>query len=547
MRARGAIRLGVAAVAAVLLALAVPGAAAPQTFNLVVDTTADGNDGECARDCTLREAVALANPSAGQWVSVPPGVYRLSQGPLVLRNNAIVFGVSFAGNLSAGARTTVIDARGTSGVIQVPAGSTAVLAGLTITGGSAPAGGGILLADSAQLTLYDAIVEGNVAQRGGGIDNAGSLALFYSTVAGNRAGGSGGGLAGEATSNTGVYYATLSGNTAGGNGGGIASGGSLQLQHATIAANGAAAGGGLYQESTSGANTAMWDTILAGNPGGACGGSIAGVPRSITSHNLADDQTCQFAGAAEGTGSVDPRLAPLTNNGGPTDTHALGAGSPAINTGDPNLCAAGSSTDQRHATAIGACDIGAFEFGAKPPEPQLPPPIPGETVNASLKSGIVKVKLPGSDEFFQLKDGQQVPVGTTFDTSKGRVTLVSAANQQGKTQKGWFYSGVFKLGQSKGKKPLTTLKMTGKLSCGGGNASAAARKKKKRRLWGDGKGRFRTDGKFSAATVVGTKWLVEDRCNGTLTKVLRGTVAVREFKKRKTVRVKAGHQYFAKR
>jgi hypothetical protein len=175
----------------------------------------------------------------------------------------------------------------------------------------------------------------------------------------------------------------------------------------------------------------------------------------------------------------------------------------------------------------------------------LPPPIPGETVNASLKAGTVKVKLPGSSEFFQLKDGQQVPVGTTFDTSKGRVTLVAAANQQGKTQKGWFYQGVFKLGQSKGKKPLTTLSMTGKLSCGG--AANAAAKKKKRRLWGDGKGRFRTKGNHSAATVVGTKWLVEDRCNGTLTKVLRGTVSVRDFKKRKTVRVTAGHQYFAKR
>jgi CSLREA domain-containing protein len=546
VRARGAIRLGVAAVAAVLLALALPGAAVPQQFNLVVDTTADGNDGECARDCTLREAVALANPSAGQWVSIPPGVYRLSQGPLVLQNNSIVFGVSFAGNNSFGARTTVIDARGTSRVFEVPAGSSAVLAGLTITGGNAPTGGGVFVANGGQLTLYDTILEGNVAaSRGAGIDNAGNVSLFYSTVSGNRTtGGSGGGLAGEVDSNTGVFYATLSGNSASANGGGIVTGGSLQLQQTTIAANSAGAGGGLFQESTSGANTAMWSTILAGNSGGACGGSVAGVPRSIWSQNLADDATCQFTGT-EGTAPVDPLLNALANNGGPTDTHAIRAGSPAINNADPNLCGAGSSTDQRHGTAVGPCDIGAFEFGAKPPEPQLPPPIPGETVNASLKSGIVKVKLQGSDEFFVLKDGQQVPVGTTFDTSKGKVTLVAAANQQGKTQKGWFYKGVFKLGQSKGKKPLTTLSMTGKLSCGG-SASAAATKKK-RRLWGDGKGRFRTKGKHSAATVVGTKWLVEDRCNGTLTKVLRGTVSVRDFKKRKTVRVTAGHQYFAKR
>jgi CSLREA domain-containing protein len=239
----------------VLLALALPGAAAPQQLNLVVDTTADGDDGECARDCTLREAVALADTNAGRWVSVPPGVYRLSRGPLVLGNNAIVFGVSFAGNLSAGARTTVIDARGTSGVIQVPAGSTAVLAGLTITGGSARNGGGVFVASGAQLTMLDTIVEGNVASlRGGGIENAGDLSFSYSTLSGNRVtGGSGGGFAGDPGSNAALWYSTLSGNTASANGGGVVTGGGIQFQHTTIAANHAALGGGLFQESTTSA------------------------------------------------------------------------------------------------------------------------------------------------------------------------------------------------------------------------------------------------------------------------------------------------------
>ena len=74
----------------------------------------------------------------------------------------------------------------------------------------------------------------------------------------------------------------------------------------------------------------------------------------------------------------------------------------------------------------------------------------------------------------------------------------------------------------------------------------AAKKKKKRRLWGDGKGRFRTKGKHSAATVVGTKWLVEDRCTSTLTKVARGKVKVRDFVKHKTVFVTKGHKYVAR-
>ena len=74
----------------------------------------------------------------------------------------------------------------------------------------------------------------------------------------------------------------------------------------------------------------------------------------------------------------------------------------------------------------------------------------------------------------------------------------------------------------------------------------AAAKKKKRRLWGDGSGKFQTKGKHSAATVVGTKWLVEDRCKSTLTKVTRGKVRVRDFVKGKNVVVRAGKQYVAR-
>jgi hypothetical protein len=283
----------------------------------------------------------------------------------------------------------------------------------------------------------------------------------------------------------------------------------------------------------------MTNTILGPNGGGACGGSIAGVPRNFTSHNLAADSTCQFASASEGIVG-DPRLARLANNGGPTDTQALGAGSPAINAGDAQLC---GGSDQRYASNVGTCDIGAFEFGGKPPQPVVPPPQAGKTVNVFTKSGKVRVKLPGSGQFFDLNDLQQIPVGSTIDTTNGKVTFQAAGKS-----KVWLYQGLFKFRQTRGKKPLTTLTLTGKLQCGGaGTANAAAKKKRKRRLWGDGKGRFRTKGRNSAATVLGTKWLVEDSCNGTLTKVKRGKVKVRDFKKKKTVIVKAGHLYFAKR
>ena len=529
---RGLIRFSAAAVAAGLIALVVPGTAAPQFGNLVVDTTADGNDGECSQDCTLREAIALADSNQGAWVSMPPGVYRLTLGPLVLQNDT-VFGVSFVGNNSAGARSTVIDARGASRVLQVSSGSSATLAGVTVKGGNAPIGGGALVESEAQLFLYDTILQDNVAlERGGAVANAGNLSVFFSTLSGNRA-AVGGAIAGQPGSNTGIFSSTLSGNTASSAGGGIALGGSAQLQRATIAGNSAPAGGGLFIEGDGSSGTGMWSTLFAGNSS-ACGGPTSG--RFPWSANLSDDATCAF-GPGEGLNGVDPLLSGRTNNGGPTDTHAIRQGSPAINAGDPNFC--GSLADQRHAPPVDNCDIGAFEFGGQVPQAQLPPPVAGQTVNVNESRGRVRVKIPGSGEFFELEDAQQVPVGSTFDTSRGRVNLVAAGRQ-----KSWFYKGVFKLRQGRGAKPLSTLTLTGRLACG--KSANIAAKKKKRRLWGDGKGKFRTKGKHSSATVVGTRWLVEDRCNGTLTRVKKGRVRVRDFRARKTVVVKAGKQYFAR-
>jgi hypothetical protein len=67
-----------------------------------------------------------------------------------------------------------------------------------------------------------------------------------------------------------------------------------------------------------------------------------------------------------------------------------------------------------------------------------------------------------------------------------------------------------------------------------------------RRLRGRGRGRYRTRGRYSAATVRGTDYTVEDRCDGTLTKVRRGVVSVRDFRRRRTVIVRAGRSYLAR-
>ena len=106
-----------------------------------------------------------------------------------------------------------------------------------------------------------------------------------------------------------------------------------------------------------------------------------------------------------------------------------------------------------------------------------------------------------------------------------------------------FRAGMFKVTQPGW---VTSLALNGPLRACGARSSAAARKPRTRRLFGDGKGAFRTRGRYSAATVRGTRWLVQDSCAGTLTRVLRGRVAVRDAVKRKTVIVRAGKRYLAR-
>jgi hypothetical protein len=203
------------------------------------------------------------------------------------------------------------------------------------------------------------------------------------------------------------------------------------------------------------------------------------------------------------------------------------------------------------------------------------PPVPGKTFDARVVSGNVFIKYPPGTGpraavtplkgFVPLKGAANVPMGAQLDTRKGRVAVTSAHDTSGRAaQTADFYDGVFQVKQSvprtKPKTPkalITDLVLKGeppRSECAPiKGASAAAATKKKRggksvlgSLWGSGKGKFRTNGKYSSATVRGTIWLTQDRCDGTLTTVKRGIVSVRDFKRRKTVSVKAGHSYLAR-
>jgi hypothetical protein len=215
------------------------------------------------------------------------------------------------------------------------------------------------------------------------------------------------------------------------------------------------------------------------------------------------------------------------------------------------------------------------------------PPVLGSTVIARVVSGEVFVKFPpgftprtaaraaqlpaGTPAgFAPLKGAEVLPVGSTVHAVRGRLSLTSASGPiKGgltPTQKADFYDGIFKIRQKKSRKPITDLSLSSPdfakvcgasarngLRSGPLAAGAAATKKKKTsskkvaaQLWGDGKGSFRTTGKHSAATVRGTKWLTQERCDGTLTRVTRGVVRVLDKTLNKTVTVRAGRSYLAR-
>ena len=131
-----------------------------------------------------------------------------------------------------------------------------------------------------------------------------------------------------------------------------------------------------------------------------------------------------------------------------------------------------------------------------------------------------------------------MPVGSFLDTRRGTVELVSATGSGSKTQSGRFNAGLFQVLQSRARaqRGLTELRLKGsgfsRCRARGGAATAGAgaaqlSRRTIRRLRATAKGRFRTRGRHSAATVRGTVWITADRCDGTLTIVKRGKVAAR--------------------
>jgi hypothetical protein len=184
------------------------------------------------------------------------------------------------------------------------------------------------------------------------------------------------------------------------------------------------------------------------------------------------------------------------------------------------------------------------------------PPVLGESEDAKPVTGTVFIKTP-SGQFVPLTGATQIRTGAVIDALHGSLQLLAAVGK-GKTEHGIFGGAVFKLTQAKAGrlKGLTTLKLLeaafkGAPSYALCKAHAAtdatiASSKTLQLLKASAHGKFRTTGRYSAATVRGTKWTVADRCDGTFTHVITDSVAVTDFVRHKTIILHAGQSYLAK-
>ena len=186
----------------------------------------------------------------------------------------------------------------------------------------------------------------------------------------------------------------------------------------------------------------------------------------------------------------------------------------------------------------------------------IQPPVPGVRAGVTEVSGTVMIKLPGTNTFIALDGTTEIPMGAQVDTRKGAVRLISGSSASTQsaasvTQSAVFSEGLFTIRQQRSAKAVMNLILGGGnfgICRGGGSAQSvgATPRRPVRRLWGSGKGRFSTRARYSAATVRGTRWLTQDRCDGTFTRVTQGVVSVQDFRLRKTRLVKAGQSYLAR-
>lgn len=401
---------------------ATPGLAVAETF--LVTTVADTDDGVCDADCSLREAIAAANAAGTDDVVDATGV----TGTILLGGTEILIsGTSDLTITGPGADRLGIDADSLSRVFHSTATGLLAIEGVTLAHGETLSNGGALYAYQTPLTLdgvsivgsyggsdgggfyvFDAdatiahsSIRDNVAGRfeggfyvggnldlvdstvsantaadfAGGLVADGDIVLRRSTISGNRAGldpQASFGSAGGVMSYSGItsYNSTISNNAAATYAGGLWAYDGISLHHTTVTGNTAAdgIGGGLYADAA-GDPLVLHDSIVAGNSASDGDPDIGG--GTVTSgYSLIGVEPANFTdsgGSLVGSlvSPLDAELGPLADNGGPTLTHDLLPGSPALNSGNPAF-APPPEFDQRGAPYLrvynARLDMGAVEY-----------------------------------------------------------------------------------------------------------------------------------------------------------------------------------------
>jgi predicted outer membrane repeat protein len=294
------------------------------------------------------------------------------------------------GAVTATIRSTTVSDNSGGGFVATPNGGfgdsvQATITDCTISGNSF--WGGIHADGLTNLFVTNSTISGNSANAGfpagdsgGGIHGANYVLVENSTISGNSAATSGGGIYGGSTIE--IVNSTISGNSAGTSGGGIYNFPySLNVANSTITGNSAPSGGGIYNQRPPVGDSVVEisNTILNA---GASGENIFNHGGTITSlgYNLSSDDGGGYLTGPGDQINTDPLLGPLQDNGGPTLTHALLPGSPAIDAGDPNFSPP-PFKDQRdcHFDRVfnGRIDIGSFE--TQPPRRPCLTPRPRPT------------------------------------------------------------------------------------------------------------------------------------------------------------------------
>jgi len=297
------------------------------------------------------------------------GIYNDS-GTLIIRSSSALFdnvatssggGIYNEGGIVVIERGTVIrnNAAGSSGGGIYSNGGTVTLHhDVVVTLNSAQSsGGGLYNTANGKVSISQATFEQNTTTSGGGglYNAAGEISIASSSFLDNGAAN------GAGIFNSGlltVSSSTFSGNQADQSGGGLYSQNPLTVNFSTFANNGAGLSGGALHNA--GSAIIVSNTLLASSTaGGNCGGNI-----TSNGYNLSDDASCGLSATGDQSAVNSGLSSARANNGGFTLTHALLAGSPAINAGDPAACMQPQMRDQRSVFRIqdGRCDIGAFEW-----------------------------------------------------------------------------------------------------------------------------------------------------------------------------------------